>query len=327
MLKEIIFHIKIPARVDAPESKLYVELHTKKNSQRDQRPIIFLLPGGPGNDHRVFKRHSVELGEIARLVYIDPRGCGKSERNEISSYTMSNFIQDIEVIRKTLSNENKDFSNIGFEKIILLGISYGGMVAQGYALKYPENLAKLIVISTVPSFHFIETAKNNLNIIGTKEQIEVAQKLWNGNFTNGEQWVEYFRIMKPLYSHHKTLEGEQENLLLQKDSMSYECLNLGFSNFLKKFNYVSQLHKIKCSTLILCGKKDFICDYRYSILMANKIPNTYLLIYDCPHAVPIDEHDDYINVTKSFILDEKIQSAFLANIQDYNIDNFLGDIK
>lgn len=312
MFKEFIFNIKIPKRKNAPETSLYVEVHTLENNLFDTRPVIFLIPGGPGNDHRVFKRHSSELREVARLIYLDPRGCGKSEKNIASSYTMENLIQDIEVIRSQLLHNKQLSDTEGFKKIILLGVSYGGMVSQGYAIQYPDAVEKLILVSTVPSFHFIETAKDNLKKVGSPEQIKVAEKLWEGSFKNPEQWIEYFKTMKPLYTQHIPLENESENLLLQKDSMSIECLNEGFKGFLRKFDYLPSLRKIRAKTLIFCGKTDFICDYRYSILMAKKIPNASLIVYNCPHAVPIDKHEDYIKVSKDFILDKKLNSDFLV---------------
>ena len=62
---------------------------------------------------------------------------------------MDQNIDDVESLRTYL----------GLDKVVVLGSSYGGMVAQGYALRYPEASARLILCSTAPSYRFMEEAK------------------------------------------------------------------------------------------------------------------------------------------------------------------------
>ena len=73
------------------------------------------------------------------LVYIDNYGRGKSDvAKDPSEYSLSRDVEDIEGIRKAL----------GYEKINVLGHSYGGMVAQQYAIKYPQNVKHLILANS-----------------------------------------------------------------------------------------------------------------------------------------------------------------------------------
>jgi proline iminopeptidase len=84
----------------------------------------------------------VPLGRTNRLIFIDERGCGRSERLEdVHQYTVENMVEDVEAVRNAL----------GLGKISLLGHSYGGVLAQAYALKYQEHLRHLILASTFPS--------------------------------------------------------------------------------------------------------------------------------------------------------------------------------
>src|SRR5690606_33809038 len=112
-------------------------------------------------------------------------------------YTLENNIEDIEALRRYL----------GFKKICVLGVSYGGMVAQGYAIKYGSHVEKLILVATAPSYAFIEEARKNLDTIGTQEQINICnQFLWHGKFRNYNDVKLYFQIMDSLYiyNHKKT---------------------------------------------------------------------------------------------------------------------------
>lgn len=159
-------------------------------NQLIEKPVLFLIHGGPGGNHIHFKYDSIKLQDYAQLVFIDQRGCGWSKKTNRSHYTLANNIADIEALRKYL----------GLKRISILGVSYGGMVAQGYAIKYAKNVEKLILVSTAPSHHFITKAQQNLSTIGTAKQIAVCKNhLWYGTFNNNREVNYYFKIMDPLY--------------------------------------------------------------------------------------------------------------------------------
>jgi proline iminopeptidase len=103
---------------------------------------LFVVHGGPGASHDYFLPHLVPLARTNRLIFIDERGSGRSERLENAKlYTVENMVEDIEAVRRALA----------LEKIALLGHSFGGVLAQSYALRYPENLSSLILCSSGPT--------------------------------------------------------------------------------------------------------------------------------------------------------------------------------
>jgi proline iminopeptidase len=263
-----------------------------------KRPVLFLIHGGPGGNHLSFKYDSIKLQDVAQLVFIDQRGCGWSKKTKKSDYTLENNIEDIEALRKYL----------GLEYISILGVSYGGMVAQGYATLYSKNIDKLILAATAPSYQFIDEAKKNLRAIGNAKQIAVCEKyLWNGSFNSNQNVEYYFKIMDSLYFFNKNKKrkkpssrqikfGELKNIL------SYEVLNAGFSDFLHHFNFISKLKKTTCPTLVLAGQDDWICSPAQARIIANNIINCKLKIFKkCGHAITSDANDKYIKVVKHFL--------------------------
>lgn len=264
-----------------------------------EKPVLFLIHGGPGGNHIHFKYDSIKLQDYAQLVFIDQRGCGWSKKTKKSDYTLENNIEDIEALRK----------HLGFKRISVLGISYGGMVAQGYAIRYNKHVEKLILVVTAPSYHFIDEAKENLQKIGTAKQIAVCEKyLWNGTFSSDRDVNHYFKIMDPLYiythkkkkrrkpSSKKVSSGQLKNIL------SYDVLNAGFSDFLHHFNYIPKLKKITCPTLILAGQNDWVCSPKQARIMAENIPNSKLKVFKkCGHALTTDVNGKYIKEIKHFL--------------------------
>ncbi len=272
----------------APQGKTLVE-----------HPVLFLIHGGPGANHLHFKFDSIKLAEYAQLIFIDQRGCGWSKKTKKSDYTLENNIEDIEALRK----------HLGLERISILGVSYGGMVAQGYAIRYHKKIDKLILAVTAPSYHFIEEAKNTLEKVGTKKQIEVCKKyLWNGSFKSDKDIQYYFKTMDPLYFFNKKKKRRKivaKNLRIGKfkNTLSYEVLNKGFSSFLHKFNFIPRLKKITCPTLVLAGENDWICDPNQSRIIAQNIPNAKLKIFKkCGHSITSEVNNKYINIIKKFLL-------------------------
>jgi proline iminopeptidase len=103
---------------------------------------LLVLHGGPGASHDYFLPYLLSLARHNRLVFIDERGSGRSEKMEdVSRYTVDAMAEDVEAVKKALA----------LGKINLLGHSYGGVVAQAYAFKYQGNLAHLVLCSTFHS--------------------------------------------------------------------------------------------------------------------------------------------------------------------------------
>ena len=261
----------------------------------EERPVIFLLHGGPGGDHLRFKQHTLELQNQAQLIFIDHRGCGRSKKSKQKDYTLENNIEDIEALRQ----------HLGLDKICILGTSYGGIVAQGYAIRYPQHLDKLILVVTAPSYHGFAESKQILKERGTPKQIKTAERLWNGDFKNLKQVMDYFNVMDSLYSEKAKKKGHAV-FGRSQTVWSYEALNEGFGGFLRDYNFIPHLKKITCPTLVLAGKHDWICPPSQSKTIAKHIPNAKLKIFNnSSHAVAVDAHKEYIKSIQQFLKSKK----------------------
>jgi proline iminopeptidase len=105
------------------------------------KPLV-IVHGGPGASHDYFLPYLLPLARSHRIIFIDERGSGKSEKLEDpSGYTVEAMVEDLEEVRTSL----------GLGRIDLLGHSYGGVLAQAYALKYQEHLGHLVLCSTFHS--------------------------------------------------------------------------------------------------------------------------------------------------------------------------------
>ncbi|WP_103110513.1 alpha/beta fold hydrolase [Brevibacillus reuszeri] len=279
-------------------TKLYFDVEGAElvpdNGTWKKKPVCFVVHGGPGGEHIGFKPFLTPLSEHMQLIYIDQRGCGRSEHGPQSSYTLENNIEDLEALRKYL----------GLDQVVVLGHSYGGMVAQSYAIRYPDRVAALLLIATHPSYLFGQQAMQQIEVIGTEEQKKFAKLLFEGTLGK-ERMLEYSIVMEPLYFYSTRgrvrTEEEKQGMRNKKSNFNFEAANEG-SKFLKTFDVIDQLHLIPCPTLVAGGRHDWITPVEASVLMAEKIPNSELVVFEesC-HYLFIDEHEKFIAEISSFI--------------------------
>lgn len=102
------------------------------------QPAVVFLHGGPGyNSHSFAVQAGRSLESEVRMVYLDQRGSGRSERPWTREYSMARLVADLEGVRRQL----------GLSRMVLLGHSFGGLLALEYAATHPERVAKLILVS------------------------------------------------------------------------------------------------------------------------------------------------------------------------------------
>jgi len=116
-------------------------------------PLI-IIPGGPGSTHLSYRRFDSLAKSNIQLIYFDAFGRGKSDTaKDVKEYSLERDIEDIEGLRKAMH----------LDKISVLGHSYGSLVAQGYAVKYSQNLSHLIIANGFHSFIMWQENDDNSN--------------------------------------------------------------------------------------------------------------------------------------------------------------------
>ena len=118
-----------------------VELWYRVAGVEGRSPVLF-LHGGPGEGSQAMQAlGGPALERNVRMVYLDQRGSGQSERpKDAKFYSLAILGSDIDLIRREL----------GVGKVVLLAHSAGTPIALEYAADHPENVAGLILTGAVP---------------------------------------------------------------------------------------------------------------------------------------------------------------------------------
>lgn len=148
-------------------------------------PIV-LLHGGPGATHHYFHPTFSRAAHFAKVIYYDQRGCGVSDYEPGEGYTVDQAIDDLDKLRERL----------GFKRWVMLGHSYGGLLAQCYALKYPDSLAGLVLVGSSLGFgadtgpsrqhgFLTDEERTRIGEIHRNPELSTAQSVYNA-FLNGD---------------------------------------------------------------------------------------------------------------------------------------------
>lgn len=258
-------------------------------------PVI-VIHGGPGMDQGYLLPGMAALAQKHQVVFYDQLGCGRSAATVIdeSHITINSFVEDIETLRKALK----------FEKVTIVGHSWGGMLAMYYAVKYPKNIKKLVLMNTVTSAgmeEFLdEVEKRTMPSAGEFEKLKASQEFID---SDPQAIAQYYRLFFQYYFHNP---ADLEKLNLQLESKGAAtgvkvAKILEESIFGKFIDQHDDLQKLKIPTLIIRGESDVI-PMSAANSMAHSIKGSKLVVLkNCGHFPYIEQPKEWLEITEEFL--------------------------
>jgi pimeloyl-ACP methyl ester carboxylesterase len=245
-------------------------------------PLI-LVPGFASGAWTWF-RQTGELSKDFCVITFDPRGIGKSKRdeNDLQNLSMKTFVKDVIDLLDSLK--------IG--KAHVLGASFGGFVAQEFALSYPERLDKLILACT--------TAGGKRHV---KPDIEILRSFTpDPRLPLGTRIRKFFR---PAFTEEFSDEYAEEVEKVCRLREENEVTETTYSAQLQTaftFDVEEKIGAIKHETLVITGDKDNLVPMQNSVNLANKLPNAILkIIENGSHMIFVENADEFNQAVREFL--------------------------
>ncbi len=290
--------------VDAGGVLLYTE------SLGRGKPLV-VLHGGPGASHDYFLPHLLPLARTHRLIFLDERGSGRSEKLEDpAGYTVEAMVEDVEAVRTAL--------RLG--PIDLLGHSYGGVVAQAYALKYQHNLEHLVLCSTFHSTKKMnEVFRRMMEAMAPElreriERFEEAGLFGRGKEYERNRYPEDYMVAAwgEGYFPYLYRRRPDPNYEPSAGTMSWDLYRVMWGSNgefvidgnLSSVEYEGRLHEIRVPTLITVGDHDE-CDPALSREMHERIPGSKLVVLpESGHMTFVDQPGLFLDAVDRFLRGE-----------------------
>ena len=262
-------------------------------SRMREKPVAFVLHGGPGGDHSGFKPGMSALAGKMQIIYFDHRGQGRSARGEVAKYTLDENVEDMEALRL----------HLGLGPVVSIGTSYGGMVAMAHAARYPDSVSHLILIVTAAHAGFNARARQIVAERGTPEQNRVCDQLWAGELDTEEKLLHYYEQMGPMYAvKHDPVAAKPARA---RGILAPDAINMAFApgGFLQSFDLRPELKNITAPTLICTGRHDWICPVEFSQEIHGLIPGSDLRIFEhSSHSIRSDEPEALNDAIAGFVV-------------------------
>lgn len=155
---------------------------------------LLVVHGGPGLAHNYLFDYFSQLSDDYQIIFYDQRSCGLSSGEDfVVDLTMTNFVEDIEAIRKKFN----------IIELNLIGQSFGGLIALSYGVKYPNNLSSLLILESA-AVNKESDANFELNINERmsdldRDQLSKYDKVLEKSNFKSEIMINYFNILFKTY--------------------------------------------------------------------------------------------------------------------------------
>lgn len=253
-------------------TKIYYETHGAGE------PLLLIM--GLGYSSKEWRRLLPFLSEKYQTIIFDNRGTGDTEFLVSEPFTIPNMARDAKAV----------LDAAGIESAHILGMSMGGMIAQEFALTYPEKTRSLIL-----------TVTNCGSVHAVLAKPEVMFTLQGRGASSPE---EAFWAMVPyIYDKNTPREKIEEDLAARNGKFTAP------ENFMRQLQALiswqgsfTRLSKITAPTLVMHGENDQLIPCANAKILADQIPNSKLVeLENASHIFTTDQTDKSAEAILEFL--------------------------
>lgn len=259
-------------------------------------PLIVIHGGGALNLDYLLP-HMERLAKGNLVIFYDQRGCGRSAKDlDLELVTIESFVEDLESVRKAF----------GFEKVSILGHSWGALLAMQYAIAHPESIEKLILSNTMPASSeellssSAERQKRLARYQEEKKQVEEIEEFKRGDPEAIEKLYRAFFLgycYDPAIVNLLNLRMTPEAFF--NGSKVYFALRAEL--LAEPYSLYGALESLRIPTLILYGDDDPLPPY-VAELIHRHIPNSkFVLLEKCGHFPYAEQPEIYFSLIEEFL--------------------------
>ena len=261
-----------------------------------EKPVLLMLHGGPGADHSIYRPAYSALADIAQIVYLDHRGNGRSEDGPRESWNLAQWGDDVRAFCDAL----------GIVDPIVLGASFGGMVALAYATRHPAHPSKLVLISTeAAGGSYRERRVALFERFGGPEVGALARRRFlQPEAPLGQEAREAWRrLAMPVYTRIPRDPDMARRAINRPEVALHWFAKPGGES--DTFNMFPELDRIQCPTLVIGGEDDPMHPIESQADIAATLPPSLVQFErfaDCGHGVVPDAPERAMALLREFIL-------------------------
>jgi proline iminopeptidase len=249
-------------------------------------PLI-VLHGGPGLDHSMFRPYLDPLADEFRVLYVDLRGQGRSDRVDPAGLTLEVFAHDVDQLAEALR----------LEQFALLGHSFGAIVTTAHAVDLGTAAAYVISGGADSTSAFQTDVEASLVAMGEAGR-EIAES-WERekSIQTEEELKELLRAQLPFHFAGEPPPGYGEDTVGSPEVLRHFA-NAGYGDF----DFVPYLHHVQRPTLVIVGEHDRTTTPRAARILHEGIAGSSLhVVAGAGHMSFVEAPDDYLGAARGFL--------------------------
>ncbi len=266
---------------------------------------IFFFAGGPGNSHDYMQGNFGQYYKTNTVVFIDHLGRGLSDNaKDPKEYSIQNDVHITEEVRKAL----------GFDTIALVGHSYGTIVAQAYAIKYPEHVSKMVLINGFYSGEMWQANCDSYNHYVKTHFPEMWEKITalraEGYVSSDPEFSKLYSSVpsKFVYYHNNTLKQHvpQKKFRGWNSDVYYSIIgkdaDFFVSGSMMDTDFRKDLKNLDIHTLIIQGRYDGVSTPEYAIRYKTFMPKAVFEMFEnSGHNPYLEEPEKFYRLFEFFL--------------------------
>jgi proline iminopeptidase len=258
-------------------------------------PII-VLHGGPGSPSD-YLWSLQKLAVDRQVVIYDQLGCGQSDRGKASDYHLDRFVEELNTI----------ITFLNFEKSILIGHSWGSMLAVESALRFTNRFSAMILLSPCLSLARTQKDMNRLRAALPNSVQNTLSRLEENNQTDS---LEYQFAALAFYQRHlcrikpwpKLLEVSPKTWGIEVYNKMWGPVEFLPIGSLKSYERAQDIATLNMPILFMCGRYDEITP-EATTSYYNKAKKGQLHIFEnSSHVAHLEEPEEFFKVVKKYLV-------------------------
>lgn len=256
-------------------------------------PVLF-IHGGPGSNSYYFEKEGGDVfSKDVQLIYLDQRGCGRSDTARNNDYSLERVIKDFDEVRQQL----------GYPQWMVMAHSFGGVLATEYAYRYQHTIKAMVYLNCTINVPYTAAAgiKKGVEFLGNDAD---TNYFFNDSIPVLQRWGDMFGKLREKNITYQLMFDKPESKALDDSLMQQPFLKWVYAQKLWNYpeyfkDFSPETAAIQVPVLVISGTRDYTIGIDHYKLM--QFPHMQLKIVEGGHALYLEHNKELYDAVSPFL--------------------------
>jgi proline iminopeptidase len=257
-------------------------------------PVLF-IHGGPGSNSYYFEKEGGDVfSKDVQLIYLDQRGCGRSDSSVLNDYSITRVVKDFDEVRQKL----------GYKQWMVMAHSFGGILATEYAYEYPLTIKAMVCLNCTVNLPYTAQSgiKKGLEFLGNDK--EDQKYFLNDSVSIIKRWGDMFGKLREKRIIYKLMFDQAQSKAYDDSLMIMPFLKYIYAQRLWDYpeyfdDFSPKTAQINIPVLVISGTRDYTIGVDHYKLM--HFPNMEVKFIEGGHALYLEHNKELYEAVSPFL--------------------------